>query len=316
MIRALTVCLLAPASAGAFDLALPIDCRLGETCFIQQYMDHDPGAGARDFTCGTLSYDTHEGTDFALPSHAAMQAGVNVLAAAAGQVRGIRDGMPDILVSDPAALPLEGRDCGNGVAIRHADGWETQYCHLKQGSVAVQNGQTVLPGTVLGQVGLSGRTEFPHLHVTLRRDGKTVDPFAPEGTTACGQVGDSLWQEGIPYQPGGLIALGFSPDLPDFASIKAGPPDAPLPADAPALVLWAYLYGGVAGDVLRLTIHGPQGAVLAEDIVLERTQAQLFRSVGKRLRQARWPAGEYTGEVILRREDREIDRGTLRMTLP
>ena len=43
--------IMAPAAAGAFDLALPVDCRLGETCFIQHYPDHDPGPAAQDFAC-------------------------------------------------------------------------------------------------------------------------------------------------------------------------------------------------------------------------------------------------------------------------
>ncbi len=69
MIRPLALAiLLAPAQAGAFDLALPLDCDMTDTCFIQQYLDHDPGPGAIDYTCGPLAYDAHEGTDFALPT--------------------------------------------------------------------------------------------------------------------------------------------------------------------------------------------------------------------------------------------------------
>ena len=44
-----------PAMSRAQDaprLAFPVACVLGETCYIQQYMDRDPGPGARDFTCG------------------------------------------------------------------------------------------------------------------------------------------------------------------------------------------------------------------------------------------------------------------------
>ena len=121
MIRPLLAILtLAPAGmAGAFELVLPVDCTLGETCHIQNYFDRDAGAGWQDVGCGALSYDGHDGTDFALPTVAAMRAGVDVLAPAAGIVRGVRDGMPDISRDDPAAPPLEGRDCVNGVAIDH-----------------------------------------------------------------------------------------------------------------------------------------------------------------------------------------------------
>ena len=87
MIRRLCACLLGSASLAAaepFSLDFPVDCTLGETCYIQQYVDHDPGPGARDFTCQGLSYDGHKGTDIALPTLAAMAQGVRVRAAAPG----------------------------------------------------------------------------------------------------------------------------------------------------------------------------------------------------------------------------------------
>jgi hypothetical protein len=101
MIRLLLILTLAPVQAGAFDLSWPVDCTLGDTCFIQNYVDRDPGPDDTDFTCGPLTYDGHDGTDIALNSDAAMTAGVPVLAAAAGTVRGIRDSMPDIAFLTP-----------------------------------------------------------------------------------------------------------------------------------------------------------------------------------------------------------------------
>ena len=70
MIRTLTIALtLAPAGmAGAFELGFPVDCVLGESCFIQNYFDHDTGPGLQDFTCGPLTYDGHDGTDSTLSS--------------------------------------------------------------------------------------------------------------------------------------------------------------------------------------------------------------------------------------------------------
>ncbi|MFZ9199919.1 MAG: M23 family peptidase, partial [Paracoccaceae bacterium] len=120
MIRALAPLLMALAfPAGAFELAFPAGCTLGQDCYIQQYHDHDPGSEATDYTCGPLSYDGHDGTDIALPTRADMAAGVAVLAAAAGVVKGLRDG-----VADAAPFPT-GQDCGNGVVIDHGNGWET-----------------------------------------------------------------------------------------------------------------------------------------------------------------------------------------------
>lgn len=298
-----------PASAEVFRLIQPIDCGLGRDCFIQQFVDHDPGPDAMDFTCNALTYDTHTGTDFALPSLAAMQAGVTVIAAAAGQVTAIRDGMPDSGLTLRTANDIEGRDCGNGVVIRHADGWETQYCHLMQGSVGVTRGQTVAAGDHLGLVGLSGNTEFPHLHLTVRHKGEVVDPFTPEGLITCNaEQPVTLWAESVAYVPGAILNAGFSTAVPDYASVKAGTAGKQnIARDAPALVVWGYAFGGRAGDVMRITITGPDGqSVTDHSDTLEKDQAQFFRAAGRRKPAAGWPSGSYAGQVLLQRGETTI----------
>jgi hypothetical protein len=297
-------------------LDLPVDCTIGETCFVQNYVDHDPGPGATDFLCGPLSYDGHKGTDIGLPSLNVMQAGVDVIAAAPGIVIGIRDGMPDIAHGTAGAPELDGRDCGNGVLVDHGAGWQTQYCHMKEGSLRTHKGQTVAAGDILGQVGLSGRTEFPHLHLTVRKDGETVDPFRPDARDSCGDpASDTLWSEPVTYRAGGFIDAGFWPDLPDYESIKAGTASAATMApDAGALVLWGYLFGGRAGDTILLEITGPEGQVLKQAEDLTRTQAQLFRAAGKR-RAAPWPTGRYSGTVTLMRDGAPLDSMTRTVTV-
>ena len=308
LVAAVVASVAMPVAADVPRLSLPVDCTLGTGCFIQNYVDRDPGPGATDHACGPLTYDGHQGTDFALPDLAAMRAGVAVLAAAPGVVRGVRDGMPDIAANAAGAPPLDGRDCGNGVAIRHADGWETQYCHLARGSVAVQPGDSVAAGDRLGRIGLSGRTEFPHLHLTLRRDGAVIDPFGPDAAGACGPAGDPLWADPLPYVPGGLIAAGFADAIPAFDAIKAGAAAAAsLPSDAPALVLWGHVFGGRAGDEMTFRIDGPGDVVLHETVTLDRTRARLFRAVGRRMRDGLRP-GDYTGTVTLMRGNDEIGR--------
>ncbi|MDP1578512.1 MAG: M23 family metallopeptidase, partial [Cypionkella sp.] len=251
MIKALTLSMALAFPAGAFELAFPADCRLGDTCYIQQYVDHDPGPSAQDFTCGPLSYEGHDGTDIALPSRAAMFAGVNVLAAGAGTVKGLRDGIADF------APVVADKECGNGVLVDHGGGWETQYCHMKQGSVRVQVGDAVVPGSVLGQIGQSGMAEFPHLHLSVRHNGAELDPFAPDSLTSCGAPGPGLWGEPLAYQPGGLLSLGISAAIPDYPAVKAGLASPDLPKDAPALVVWAFLFGAQAGDAILFRLTGP-----------------------------------------------------------
>ncbi|KIC35571.1 M23 family metallopeptidase [Leisingera sp. ANG-M7] len=309
--------LAAPAAAGDLVLQFPLDCTLGEDCRIQQFVDRDPGKGATDFTCGTLSYDGHKGTDIALPYLSDMQAGVQVRAAADGVVLGTRNTMADQYATADNADSIDGKECGNGVVLRHGGGWETQYCHMKRGSVLVENGQKVKAGDVLGEVGLSGKTQFPHLHLSVRKDGAVVDPFSPGALDTCGSpAAQTLWADPLPYQPGGLIGAGFSTAVPEFDAIQAGTANqAPLAADAPALVFWAYAYGSQAGDRLELNVTGPGGELVSHSEALERTQAQLFRAAGRRLRGGQWPAGSYTGVARLLRDGQEIARFARSMTV-
>ncbi|MBV0912608.1 M23 family metallopeptidase [Anianabacter salinae] len=316
MIRAglpLVLSLAALPAAGEISFGLPLDCQLGETCFIQQYVDRDPGPGVADFACGAASYDGHKGTDFALPSVSAMAAGVTVRAAAPGTVKAVRDGMADTPGGHGGA-DLEGRDCGNGVVIDHSQGWESQYCHLAGGSVAVAKGAPVTEGMALGRVGMSGRTEFPHLHITFRKDGAVIDPFRPE-STSCGPPDGALWSGEIGYDPGGMIAAGFAPAIPDYGAIKAGTAAEDIARDAPALVLWAYFYRGQAGDVVTLRIDGPDGPFHRQAVAVDRTQSQAFRASGKRLRAPLTP-GVYSGTAVLERGGRELDRITVTTTVP
>ncbi|SFP19131.1 M23 family metallopeptidase [Tranquillimonas alkanivorans] len=315
---ALIVALLSPAAPAAGDPAfsVPIDCTLGETCHIQQYTDLDPGPGATDYTCGPLSYDGHKGTDFALPTLKEMQAGVDVLAAAPGTVTAVRDGMSDVAATPETAATIAGRECGNGVVVSHGDGWETQYCHLKRGSVAVEPGRQVDAKSVLGQVGLSGDTQFPHVHLSVRHEDAVVDPFAPDADATCGTSGRTLWEDPPLYASGGLIDAGFAAGIPDYAQVKAGEAGSDtLSATAPALVVWGYAFGSRTGDEMILRIDGPEGEVIAERVPLDKTQAQLFRAVGRRTPPEGWTPGTYSGEVRLMRDGQEIDRRSVDLTV-
>ena len=306
-----------PAQARDILLNPPIDCDLGTTCHIQAYVDTDPSPAGADFTCGPLANDTHKGTDFALPSRAMMRAGVSVLAAAPGTVARLRDGMPDVDITAPDAPDLEGRDCGNAVVVDHGGGWETQYCHLKQGSVAVRQGDRVAKGSVLGQVGLSGRTTFPHVHLSVRHNGAVVDPFNPDGLVQCAaRPARSLWQHDLPYVGGGIVSSGFASAVPSFDAIKeGGAAHSSLPEDAPALVIWSYVFGPRTGDVIALSIEGPQGEVLTRRIRFEKSQPRAFRAIGRKLPTGGWPQGSYSGTATFIRDGDRLDEQQITLNI-
>src|ERR1700712_3418613 len=109
--------LLLAASADMPAWQLPLACKIGQSCMIQQYVDDDPSPGAQDFHCGGRTYDKHDGIDFRLHSLAQQRAGVKVFASADGTVLNTRDGMVDISVAVTGAASVAGRECGNGVVI-------------------------------------------------------------------------------------------------------------------------------------------------------------------------------------------------------
>lgn len=291
-------------------LELPVDCQVGKTCFVQQYFDHDPGPAARDYRCGPKAYQGHDGTDFRLPTRAAMTAGVNVQAAAAGQVKSVRNDAPDHRGSAADMATVKGVECGNGVVIAHP-GYETQYCHMARGSVIVRPGQSVTSGAVLGRVGQSGLAEFPHLHLSLRVGGEEVDPFAPGSPAACGKGGPGLWsrtaQAALTYRSPEVINAGFAAAPVTPEAVEAGPIAVPSAA-SPALLAYVRAIGLEAGDAQALRVTGPGGALFAEGSgpVLRVPRAQQVLFSGKRNSVGRFASGAYKARYTVTRAGRIV----------
>lgn len=306
-----------PVEAGAPRLAWPLACELGRTCFIQRYVDRLPGPGARDYTCGSNTQDNHNGTDIRLRDMDDERRGVDVLAAAPGQVARLRDGEPDISVRDRGLAAVKGTECGNGVVIAHGNGWETQYCHMAKGSIVVHVGQTVAAGAPLGHVGLSGETEFPHLHIGVRHGTQGVDPFAPEPGAggACG-AGPSLWTKPPPYVARQVINAGFTDRALTMADIEAGGLTPPTPNSA-IVAAYVRVIDLKAGDVVSLTLRGPGGVVLApaKQPALAGPDQQHFILAGKRRPAQGWPRGLYRGEFTVENGGRTVLSRTVEITL-
>ena len=67
---------------------------------------------------------------------------------------------------------------GVTVVITHEDGYETQYSCLQQ-EPPVEQGKTVKAGDIIGLVGSTASAEAdvgPHLHFSVSKDGKVIDP--------------------------------------------------------------------------------------------------------------------------------------------
>jgi hypothetical protein len=261
--------------AGNPRFGLPIACQIGADCWVQQYVDHDPSSGVKDYACGAQTYDGHDGTDIRIRDTAARAAVCN-------------------------------RECGNGVLIDHGGGWETQYCHLRSGSISVRAGDSVTSGQRLGDVGFSGMAAFPHVHLTVRKDGAAVDPFRNTAdVTSCGAPENPLWTEDalgeLAYSKGDIIGSGFAPGAVELEQLESGrlTPDAP-PADWPGLVAYLWAINLLANDEVSVTIKGPKGFSAANSVTLDRHKAQYMLFAGKKRPPGGWPKGEYIARLEIR----------------
>jgi len=66
---------------------------------------------------------------------------------------------------------------GNLIKIRHSDGYETRYAHLKSFRRGIHRGKYVKKGQVIAYVGTTGRSTGPHLHFELRKRGRAINPL-------------------------------------------------------------------------------------------------------------------------------------------
>ncbi|MCB9594865.1 MAG: VCBS repeat domain-containing M23 family metallopeptidase [Sandaracinaceae bacterium] len=181
----LALLLLAPSVASAQRVLLRRP--YAESYRLNYGFDHDSGGGCSDYACMGACYNGHTGSDFGAPL------GTTVLAGAAGRVVARNDGCADY---GGLGNTCGGR-CGNYVQLEHADGTRTIYCHMRNGSIRVNNGDTVTCGQPIGVSASSGNSTGPHLHLGWRpsASGASDDPFSG----SCGGP-ISLWVEQRAYR--------------------------------------------------------------------------------------------------------------------
>ncbi len=108
--------------------------------------------GIRSNPFGGSGYEVHEGIDF-VGEHG------DIIAATG-------DGVVTL------AGPNGGY--GNTVTVEHGYGYETLYAHMSE--VKVKTGDRVKRGQIIGHIGSTGRSSGPHLHYSLYKNKKAVDP--------------------------------------------------------------------------------------------------------------------------------------------
>jgi len=304
----------APAPTAPFSL--PLDCVVGESCFLQNLIDLDQSAGSIiDSLCGQDTYDNHKGIDIRVLTLKDMRRGVNVLAAADGEVLGLRDEMADVLVEGAVPPTIKGRECGNGVGIRHANGLTTQYCHMQRGSIAVRKGQKVKRGDVLGKIGVSGLSAFPHLHLSVRAGEKLVDVLGdPAGGASCdiGQTKLDLFgkelREALLASRNDILQIGLA-DRPFKldALVQGATPDVPT-TQSQAMVAWGWAMNALKGDQMRIVIESDAGVFIDQTTKPRERRSAAFVNFAGRSRSPE--AGVYKVTVSLIRNGQAFERKT------
>lgn len=64
---------------------------------------------------------------------------------------------------------------GNHIEIDHGYGYISLYAHLYKYNV--RRGQKVKRGDLIGFVGSTGRSQGPHVHYEVHKDGKRINPM-------------------------------------------------------------------------------------------------------------------------------------------
>jgi murein DD-endopeptidase MepM/ murein hydrolase activator NlpD len=135
---------------------------------VENFQGYTSPFGYRSSPTGGYTREFHSGLDFAAP--------------VGSYIRGWWNGRV-VEVSDNTA-------CGTSIRVQSGS-WIHVYCHMMgyvgqdgqgrfmtdgESGLKIYEGQSLPAGARIGRVGMTGRTTGPHLHWTLKYQGKLVDP--------------------------------------------------------------------------------------------------------------------------------------------
>lgn len=75
---------------------------------------------------------------------------------------------------------------GNAIIVDHGNGIKSLYAHLSK--IEASEGDKVTVLDTIGNVGTTGRSTGPHLHIEVRKNGIPVNPFAILPTLASSRL--------------------------------------------------------------------------------------------------------------------------------
>lgn len=250
---------------------------------------HGSRSGVVDPLCGRASYEGHDGWDIRLRSLKDIGRAA-VVSIADGTVLRVRDGVADRIFDRlKDSKLLGGKECGNGVLIEHANGIVSQYCHLKQGSIAVHSGTRIGKGERLGLIGASGLAEFPHVHLSIRRDGIPFEPLTGRslrsGAEAFGETTGGLFEPSVQSllsnSPTAILDFGLAKTAPELPNLvrDGGPPLVKL---SEPIVAWVWAINVEQGSFFRIRLLDSDGVPIVnlQTRALEGRKANYLAYVG------------------------------------
>ena len=82
-----------------------------------------------------------------------------------------------IIASMSGTVVMIGNNRGKGkyIILKHSDGFQTLYAHLNR--ILVSNGDYIVQGQKIGEMGNTGYSTGPHLHFSIYKNGTDVDPL-------------------------------------------------------------------------------------------------------------------------------------------
>ena len=137
--------------------------------------------------------------------------GAKIHSVAAGTVVSAVDGRPEAPINHlPVAPFVDSPDQfpGNHVTVKIGQGKYAFYAHMQPGSVRVKPGQQVRTGEVLGLLGNSGNSSFPHLHFSIQNGPQplassslpfVIDRFRFQGHASPGPTPPQVTLTGTPH---------------------------------------------------------------------------------------------------------------------
>lgn len=281
------------SKANAIELRFPVACKLMDNCWITNHVDLNRRTGEReDYMCGKKLTDNNKSTHISLKSRSSVESNIPVIAAANGTVKIAQN---------------IGGFCGVRVLIEHEKGWESNYCHLNPSTLQVKKGQIVKPGQIIGSIGMSGKTQWPHLSYALLRNDMVFDPFSGKTPLeGCSGYSNPLWGGGINpiYEPAQVTSIGFNFGTISSKTIMDGAAKSAtaMKSQTPQISLWVMMMNIQKGDEITLKVIEPSGRILNEQIIKVDFDQKYYPVHLSTLRKNfLWDKGNYKGVVTISR---------------